>query len=211
MTGRIRLRIGGALLIGAVLLAACTGSVATAPPVNGQASGGASTATASPAPSAPPAASPSPSLAGGSGPSPEGSAPALDACKLLSNAQATSVNGGGYGDGAGHSVGPGHICVWQSASAHSSLTVELFIDPTPAVAQARFAALKGSLATYHPADVAGVGDLAFIARGPSATTVTGGIYVLDGSKVFDIVYLQGSAPVDARLKIVALLVLGALS
>ena len=109
-----------------------------------------------------------------------------------------------------HTLGPGQTCVWQSASNHSSVTVELFVDPTAAIAQARFAALKGSLAKLHPADVSGVGDLAFIARSPSGTIVTGGIYVLDGSKVFDVVYVGGSVPVDATLKIAALLVSGAL-
>lgn len=70
--------------------------------------------------------------------------------------------------------------------------------------------MKGSLSTLHPAPVSGVGDQAFIARSPSATPLTGGIYVLDGSKVFDVVYLGGAAPVDATLKLTALLVAGAL-
>ena len=209
MAGWIRLRIGVALAVGALLVAACTSSVATAPPVNGQASNAVNGPSPSPAPSLAPAASPSSSPAGGGGPSPTGS-PTFNACKLLTNGEATAVNGGGYGDGVDHVVGAAQLCVWQSASNHSSLTVEVFVDPTAAFAQARFAALKGSLAKFHPADVSGVGDLAFIARSPSATSVSGGIYVLDGSKVFDVVYLGGSVPVDATLKIAAILVFGAL-
>ena len=197
------------LVVATLIVAACTGSVATVPPVTGQASNAVNGPSPSPAPSLVPVASPSPSLAGGGGPSPEGS-PTFNACKLLTNAQATAINGGGYGDGVDHVVGSGQICVWQSASNHSSLTVELFVDPTAAFAQARFAALKNSLAKFHPADVSGVGDQAFIARSPSATSVSGGIYVLDGSKVFDVVYLGGSVPVDATLKLAAILVFGAL-
>jgi hypothetical protein len=210
MVGWIRLRTGGALLLGALLVAACAGSAATVQPVNGQASGSVVVPSASPSPSPAPAASPSPSLAGGGVPSPEDSAPAFNACNLLTNAQATAVNGGGYGDGVDHIVGPSQVCVRQSASAHSSLTIEVTVEPTSAAAQARFAALKGSLAKYNPVDVSGVGGQAFIARSQSATSVTGGIYVLDGVTSFNIVYLQGSVPVDATLKIAALLALGAL-
>ena len=206
MVGPMGRRAAGVLVVATLLVAACTVSVATVPPVTGQASNAVNGPSPSPAPSLVPVASPSPSLAGGGGPSPEGS-PTFNACKLLTNGEATAVNGGGYGDGVDHVVGAAQLCVWQSASNHSSLTVEVFVDPTAAFAEARFAALKGSLAKFHPADVSGVGDMAFIARSPSATTVSGGIYVLDGSKVFDVVYLGGSVPVDATLKLAASLAL----
>jgi hypothetical protein len=210
MTDSVHLRIAGALLVGALLVAACTGGAATTQPLTGQASGGVTAASPSALPSSAPAASASPSPAGGGGQSPQPSLPAINACNLLTNAQATAVNGGGYGDGVDNIVAKGQICVRQSASAHSSLTVELFVEATPAAALVRYAALRGSLAAYNPTPVSGVGTQAFIARSPNATIVTGGIYVLDGSNIFDIVYLQGSVPVDATLKLAALLASGAL-
>lgn len=116
----IRTRNWAALAAGALLVVACTGSVATPPALNGQASGGVVAPSTSVTPSPVPATSPSTSPAGGGAPSPSGSAPTVNACTLLMNAQATAVNGGGYGDGVDHTVGPGQICVWQSPSAHSS-------------------------------------------------------------------------------------------
>ena len=210
MTQRVRSRTAGALLVGALLVAACTGISATTQPLTGQESSGVTAASPSALPSSTPAASSSPSSAGGGGPSSQPSPPKFNACKLLTNAQATAVNGGGYGDGVDDIVAKGQICVRQSASAHSSLTVELFVETTPADALVHYGALRASLAKFNPTAVSGVGTQAFIARSPNANSVTGGIYVLDGSNVFDIVYLQGAVPVDATLKLAALLVSGAL-
>jgi hypothetical protein len=132
---------------------------------------------------------------------------ALDPCALLTNDQADAVNGGSYGDGVRHDLGPSAICVRLSTSPKASLTVSVSSGSDVIIA-AKYAALKASLKNYAVTDVAGIGDAAFIAR--NATPLTGGIYVRRGGTFFYVVYLGGTAPSDDSLKATAEIVLGEL-
>jgi hypothetical protein len=132
---------------------------------------------------------------------------ALDPCALLTNDQANAVNGGSYGDGVRHDLGPSAICIRLSTSPKASLTVSVS-SGTDAIVAAKYAALKASLKDYALTDVAGIGDAAFIGR--DATPLTGGIYVRSGGTFFYVVYLEGTAPSDDSLKATANIVLGEL-
>jgi len=49
-----------------------------------------------------------------------------------------------------------------------------------------------------------------VARAPAGTVTTGGIYVREADTFFDIIYLNGTPPSNAQLKLTATIVLGAL-
>jgi hypothetical protein len=176
--------------------------------------GGASlTSTVLPGPSSsPPSASPSstptqaPPVAGSESPAAKVT---IDPCKLLSDARASAVNGVAYPAGVAHSMSNGGAeCVWQNATAHASVVVQ--VANWPSVSEAQVAYTEGLAAAkgFALSHVSGIGDKAVIARAPG--NFTGGIYVRDGTTFFDVVFLAGTPPTDGRLKTTALLVLGAL-
>jgi hypothetical protein len=186
----------------ALALAACTsGSGATSPPTQ---------PPATPAPTATaPTASPSPPPAATPGAS--GTPIAIDPCSLLTNDQASAVNGVTYGDGVAHDMENGGVeCVWQSASAKASVTVQVVSAGNATKADADYVQALAALQGFATNDIPGVGDKAVIARASVGKLHTGGIYVRAGSVFYDVVYLQGKVPNDGVLKLAATLVLGAL-
>ena len=201
----MNLRSAG-LIVGvlALLVGGCSAAGATATPAATQAGAnpGASPTGLGLPPA--PAASPGPSS---SAPAASSSPTALDPCAFLTNDQADAVNGGSYGDGVNHPLGPSAICVRLSTSPKASLTVSTS-SGTDAIIAAKFGAFKASLKNYGVTDVAGIGDAAFIGR--STTPLTGGIYVRRGGTFFYVVYLGGTAPSDDSLKATANIVLGEL-
>lgn len=161
-------------------------------------------ATASP--SATPSATPTPAPpAGGS----QSAAPvAIHPCALLSSAQAGMVNGVSYGAGVEHPMSNGGVeCVWQNATVHASVTVQVVVWPSASEADAAYAEALAAAQGFSLVEVPGFADHATIAR---AGTLTGGIYVREGSIFFDVVYLRGAAPSPGQLKLTAELVLGGL-
>jgi len=101
-------------------------------------------------------------------------------------------------------------CVWQSDSAHASVTVQVLYAPGVSEAQIAYteaqAALKGASITKPQ----GTFDEAAIARVTILNHSTGGIYVRQESTFFDVVYVAGTAPSDGQLVVSALLVLGSI-
>ena len=190
------------------LLAACSGSATTASgtPVSG---GGATPTVSTPAPTTTPTATPT------SVPSPAGSAglaslpPGFDACTLLTAAQASGINGSSYPTGVNHVLNGGFIeCVWQTPTPPSSITLQVLATSGVTAAQEAYAKAKALANGFTLTAVANFADEAEIARAPSTTIKTGGIYVRKGSLFFDVVYLGGTAPTDDGLTAAATLVLG---
>jgi hypothetical protein len=226
----MRLATRALLLAATVLAAGCGGGPAPStspsapPPSVALAAAGTSSPSAqpSPVPSAVPSASASAaeSAAPSAAPAASPGSGVLDPCSLLTADEASQVNGASYGAGVAHplqaSAFPGlettapasAECVWQQPG-HASVTLQVVADASPAAASARLGALKSGLKTFAISDLASFADGAFIARTTSSLS-TGGIYVVTGSTLFDIVYLQGSAPDDAALQHWAILVLGSL-
>lgn len=211
-TSRSRL----ALVVLAVALGACSGTAATASgtPVAGG-GGSASAASTTPAPTAPPAPTPAPSSSGSEviGPVPSD----FDPCTLLTPDQATAINGLSYGPGTAHVLHNGAVeCVWGHDSPPGSITVQVVVAASSDAAATAFANSQVDLHGFNPQPVpsffqpATSDQKAVIARAPAGTISTGGIYVLDGTVFFDVVYLGGTAPSDGQLRVAALLVLGAI-
>jgi hypothetical protein len=101
-------------------------------------------------------------------------------------------------------------CVWQSATAQASLTVQVANWPNATTAETAYAAAVAAMQGFSVEDVAGFADACKIVRAPAGTISTGGIYVRKGATFFDVVYLAGSAPSDSALQQAATLVLGGL-
>ncbi len=222
----MRLATRALLLAATVLAAGCGGGSTLSTSPSAQPSSVAPAASGTSSPSAQPSPVPSASTAA-SASAAASAAPAaspgsgvLDPCGLLTADEASQVNGASYGAGVAHplqaSAFPGlettapasAECVWQEPG-HASVTLQVVADASPAAASARLGALKSSLKTFAVSDLASFADGAFIARTTSSIS-TGGIYAIDGSTLFDIVYLQGSAPDNAALQHWAILVLGSL-
>jgi hypothetical protein len=89
------------------------------------------------------------------------------------------------------------------------VTVQVTADASSAAADARLQAFRSSLKSFTVTDLSGFADGGFIARAKN-TISTGGIYAVDGSTVFDVTYLQGTAPDDNALQHWAILVMGSL-
>ena len=197
-----------AALAAALLLAACT-SGAASPSTQVAVSSVTSTITpASASPAATPSPSPTPTLAPPAGGSQSAAPVSIHPCTLLSNAQAGMVNSVAYGAGVEHSMSNGGIeCVWQNATAHASVTVQVVVWPSASEADAAYAEALAAAEGFSLVEVPGFADHATIAR---AGTLTGGIYVREGSTFFDVVYLRGAAPSAGQLKLTAELVLGGL-
>ena len=89
--------------------------------------------------------------------------------------------------------------MWQSPSAHASVTVQVAVFPTISEAQLAYAeaVAKKKGVAYNP--IGGIGDTAVIARASAEGLNTGGIYVQDGGRFFDVVYLWGTAPSAQQL------------
>ncbi|MFI5261720.1 MAG: hypothetical protein ACHQZR_04085 [Candidatus Limnocylindrales bacterium] len=197
-----------------LVLGACS-STTTPTPVTGQTTtpSSASTPTAAPTPAATPTPTASEALSSGS----PGIPTAIDPCKLLTDAQASAVNGVTYGPGVSHAMNQGAVeCVWQNASAHASVTVQVLVASSVSDAESAWAESQAAIHGFNPTNVPNptdgtpFADQAVIARAPSGTANTGGIYVREGVTYFDVVYLGGTAPSDGQLELAATLVLGAL-
>jgi Protein of unknown function (DUF3558) len=191
----------------ALTVAACSSSSASP---SGTAGSAPASAAASEAPA--PTASPTP-LSGGVQPSESVAASqvAINPCTLLTDAEASDINGVSYGPGEVHPMSGGAVeCVWQNAPS-GSITLQLAIAADSATAQSAYTA---SLTDVQQAgavtQVPGFADQAVIGRAPASVLNTGGIYVLDGKTFFDVVYLLGTTPSDDQLKYAATLVLGSL-
>lgn len=201
-----------ALVALAFVLGACSGGTgttgATGTPVTG---GGASATVSTPAPTATPVATSAPTASASAspfaGPLPSGFNP----CTLLTDAQASAVNGVTYGPGTVHGLNNGSLeCVWGSTSPSASVVVQVAIWPTATLADATYTETLAALHGFSVIEVPNFADKAAIARAPGGTVSTGGIYVKDGILWFDVVYLKGTAPSDGQLTLAATLVLGAL-
>lgn len=191
----------------AFLLAACSGGTgttgATGTPVSGG-GGSASAPTPTPTPTATATATPT------AVPGPSGSAalaslpPGFNACTLLTGDQVTAVNGSKYPAGVNHLLNGGFIeCVWQTASPPSSITLQVLSTSGDTSAQEAYAKAEASVQGFSLVTVPSVGDEAQIARAPSGTANTGGIYVRVGSIFFDVVYLNGTGATAAALTLAA--------
>jgi hypothetical protein len=128
---------------------------------------------------------------------------------LLTDEQASAVNLVTYGPGQPEPLGPAVECVWQSSAPKASVTVQVAVLSNVAEAQAAYAEALASQ-DFAVKDVPNFGDKAAIARASAAGVLTGGIYVREGSIVFDVVYLNGTPPSDGLLTMTAYLVLGRL-
>lgn len=199
-----------ALVALAFVLAACSGGTgttgATGTPVSG---GGGSASAPAATPTATATATPT------AVPSPSGSAalaslpPGFNACTLLTSDQVTAVNGSKYPAGVNHVLNGGFIeCVWQTPSPPSSVTLQVLSTSGDTSAQEAYAKAEASVQGFSLVTVPNVGDEAQIARAPSGTANTGGIYVRVGSIFFDVVYLNGTGATDAALVTAATNVLG---
>jgi hypothetical protein len=205
----------------ALILAACGGTASVSPTP----SASSSPSIGSPSPVASPplqVGTSAPSASGASAsPSAKASAGPVHACALLTDAEASQVNGATYGPGVEHagasgavpgsetSPPPSSLCVWQNAAPIASVTVEVVIDANADAANARLAALRASLASFSITDLTDFADGGFIARSTNILA-TGGIYVREGTTFLDIVYLLGTAPDDNALRHAATLALGRL-
>jgi hypothetical protein len=216
-------------LVSGLAVIACTGGTpATGSPLPTTASSATTSPSASPTvavrtltPSA--ATSPTPSASAtaatssnsptplGGGPSGSGVPVAIDPCSLLTNDQATAVNGVTYGDGVAHDMdNGGRECVWQSKSPAASVVVQIGQFPSVSEAQIAFGQAQAELAGAQVETLTGFADDAAIGRGAAAGLATGGIYVREGSTLFDVIYHQGTVPPDDQLKYFATLILGEL-
>ena len=196
-----------ALVALALVLGACSGT-ATGTPVTGTpvTGGGASATVSTPAPTATPTPTPVPSPSGSAGlaPLPSG----FSACTLLTDAQASAVNGSSYPPGVNSVVNGGFIqCVWQTATPPSSVTVQVLSTSGDTSAQEAYTKAEAAAHGFILTPVANFADEAEIARAPG-TVLAGGIYVREGSIFFDVVYVGGTPPSDALLKGTATFVLG---
>ena len=190
-----------ALVALAFVLGACSGGTATTgatgTPVTG---GGASASAPSPTPTATATSTPT------AVPSPSGSAalaslpPGFNACTLLTSDQVSAINGSTYPAGVNHVLNGGFIeCVWQTPTPPSSITLQVLSTSGDTSAQEAYAKAEASVHGFTLVSVPNVGDEAQIARAPSGTANTGGIYVRDGSIFFDVVYLAGTGATDGAL------------
>ena len=201
-------RVRSAALVGSfLLLAACSGSASPSLPQGGGAPLTVPSASTSPSPSA---ESPSAS-ASESAPASASTAPtAVKPCHLLTNDQASQVNGVTYGDGTEHQLEHGLMqCTWANTSVHASVVVQVVLASGVTQAEADYAAAQAQNNGFAVERLTGFGDDAAIARAPS-NIKTGGIYVRKGDTVFDVVYLAGTAPSDDQLKAAATTILGEL-
>jgi len=165
-------------------------------------------AATSPTPSASATSSTSPTPLGG-GPSGSSSPLALDPCSLLTNDQASAVNGVSYGAGVSHVMGTSGVeCVWQSSSPPASVTVQVAQFPSVSEAQIAFAEQRAEQNGFQIEKLTGFADEAVIARAAGGGLSTGGIYVREGATFFDLVYLNGTVPSDDNLKGYAQIILG---
>ena len=218
------------VLVAAVVLAGCaaggqTPSAPVNPPSSSSPPSSAPPASALP-PSGAPSSSPTSSAAESASPTastttPTASTGELHPCTLLTADEASQVNGVTYGAGtespghAGAAPGledtdpPSSQCVWQNTTSQASVTVQVTADASSAAADARLQAFRSSLKSFNVTDLSGFADGGFIARAKN-TISTGGIYAVDGSTVFDVTYLQGTAPDDNALQHWAILVMGSL-
>ena len=211
-------RAAAALTV-ALALAACSSTGGSSPgdSVTGTASpAGASASAAAPGTPAP-SASPTP-LGGGGEPSgsaaassPDASQVAINPCMLLTDAQASAINGVAYGPGEVHPLARSGVqCVWSN-NAVGSITLQVEVASDSATAQAAYTAgLAQVQQAGSVAQVPNLADMAVIGRVPASIISTGGIYVLDGATFFDVVYLLGTAPSDTQLTDAATLILGEL-
>ena len=192
-----------------LVLAACSGGTATTgasgTPVSG---GGASPTVFTPAPTATPIVTPTPS------PPPSASLGPLptdfDACTLLTNDEASAINGSSYPAGVNHVLNSGFIeCVWQTPTPPSSITVQVLATSGDTSAQEAYAEAQATLHGFALTPVPNFADEAVIARAPGGLP-TCGIYVRDGGTYFDVVSIGGTVPSDGALTLAATLVLGAI-
>lgn len=206
---------GAVAVLTAVLVAACSGGGSSSPSVtqSGPSVQLGSTlvpSTPTPAQTAPSSPTARPSSTSGIGPLP----PNFDPCTLLTASEASQVNGVTYGAGVAHTLNGLIECVWQSDSAHASVTVQVLYAPGISEAQIAYteaqAAFKGASVTKLPPPPQGTFDEAAIARVTILDHSTGGIYVRQESTFFDVVYVAGTAPSDGQLVVSALLVLGSI-
>jgi hypothetical protein len=136
---------------------------------------------------------------------------AINPCKLLSDAQVTQVNGIAYGPGTVHNLPTGAVqCTWMNDASHASVVIQVAKLPSATAADQAYAAAEAELNNFTVVQVASFADAAIIARAPAGTVTTGGIYVREADTFFDIVYLNGTPPSNAQLKLTATIVLGAL-
>jgi len=202
-------RVRSAALVGSfVFLAACSGSASPSPTLGG----GAPLTLPSPS-SSPTASGESPSATASEGASPSGGSPApvaIHPCQLLTNEEASQVNGATYGDGTESDMGNGGLaCVWQNSSVHASVTVQIVLASGITQAEQDYATAQAQSHGFAVENLSGIGDAAAIARAPAVVN-TGGIYVRRGDTVFDVVYLMGTAPSDDQLKAAATTIIGEL-
>ena len=218
----VRLSRAAAALAVALAVAACSSTGGSSPGDSvGVVTGTASPAGASASAAATdtPAPTPSPTALSGGGQPSESPAPssapasqvAINPCMLLTDAQASAINGVTYGPGAVHPLARAGVeCVWSN-SATGSITLQVAVAPDSATAKAAYtAALADVQQAGSVAQVPNIGDMAVIGRVPASIISTGGIYVLDGATFFDVVYLLGTVPSDTQLTDAATLILGEL-
>jgi hypothetical protein len=211
--GRMRSLLLVVAVTGAV--GACSGSPAastsgggpTAPPSQAATpTTAAPTATPTPAPTQAPTAAPS-----GGAPSAAATQFAGDPCALLTDAEASAVNGVTYGPGKKDAVPGGLVeCVRQSAVPPASVVVQVLIAPSVTDADKAYVLAQAALNGVSTSAVPNFADQAVIARASAGPYSTGGIYVQNGSTFFDVVYVGGTTPSDAALVHAATLVLGTL-
>ena len=215
------------VLVATLALAGCAaGGQAPSASVSPPSSQSSPSSSALPPSSAPQSSSPTSSATSSESPAastttPTARAGELHACDLLTPEEASQVNGAAYGAGTEYPLHSGAVpgledkdpassqCVWQDNASHASVTVQVTADASSAAADARLQAFGSSLTSFAVTDLSGFADGGFIARSKN-TISTGGIYAVYGSTVFDVTYLQGTAPDDNALQHWAILVMGSL-
>jgi hypothetical protein len=219
------------ILLAVCVVAGCAGGAGSSPSAPASQPSAAPQSVIPPASASPSGApgSSSPTSAATESAGPAGSAPGptssggiggLHACSLLTVGQASQLNGVSYGSGVEHQLSAGAVpgvetaapksseCVWQ-ASGKGSVTLQVVADSSPAGADARLGTLKATLKGFAITSLSGFANGAFIARSKAALS-TGGIYAVDGSTFFDLVYLQGTTPGDSALQQSATTIMGSL-
>ena len=90
------------------------------------------------------------------------------------------------------------------------MTIQVAVLPSVSEAEIAYAEQTAGQNGVAVEPLTGFADDAAIGRGSGGGLSTGGIYVRDGSTLFDVVYLYGTTPTDDQLKGFATTILGEL-